>query len=172
MRKLEKQQVVQSLHEAWAKSPAGVLVHYRGLSVAEMNELRRRMHEAKASFKVVKNTLAKRAAEGTGFAAIDKLFTGPTAIAYGDDPVAIAKILVDYAKEHEALQIQGGVLEGRAIDAKGVASLAALPPKEVLLAQLLAVMMGPISGFARVLAEVPASFVRVLAAVRDQKEAA
>jgi len=168
----DKKRLVEALHAAWAEGPAGVVVHYRGLKVAEMTALRRALREVGAVLKVVKCTLARRAAEGTEFAVLEPLFTGPIAIAYGEDPVGLAKALVDFAKQHEALAIRGGVLDGRLIDEAGVKALAALPPREVLLAQLLATMQAPITGFVRVLNEVPASFVRALAAVRDQKQAA
>jgi len=168
----EKKKLVEALHAAWAEGPAGIVVHYRGLSVAEMTVLRRKLREIGARLQVVKCTLARRAAEGTDFAAIVDLFSGPIAIAYGHEPVGMAKAIVDFAKEHSALVIQGGVLDGQPIDAKGVEQLAKMPSREQLLAMLLATMQAPISGFVRVLNEVPASFVRVLAAVRDQKEAA
>ncbi|RME85671.1 MAG: 50S ribosomal protein L10 [Zetaproteobacteria bacterium] len=172
MRREEKKRLVEALRAAWSECPAGVVVHYRGLTVAEMMALRRALREVGAALKVVKCTLARRAAEGTEFAALEPLFSGPIAVAYGQDPVGMAKALVEFAKQHEALVIRGGVLDGRLIDEAGVKALAALPPREVLLAQLLATMQAPITGFVRVLNEVPASFVRALAAVRDQKETA
>jgi len=167
-----KQQIVEKLHAAWSESSAGVVAQYRGLTVAEMGDLRRRLHQANVSLQVVKNTLARRAAEGTDFKAAEELFTGPVAIAYGSEPVGMAKAIAEFAKEHPALEIKGGVLDGKLMDASGVKALAALPSREVLLAKMLGSMQSPISGFVRTLAEVPASFVRVLAAVRDQKQAA
>jgi large subunit ribosomal protein L10 len=167
----DKHRVVEELHAAWSESTAGVVTHYRGLTVAEMGELRRSLHQADVSIQVVKNTLARRAAEGTDFKAAEELFTGPVAIAYGKDPVGMAKAIADFAKAHEALEIQGGVLDGKPIDAAGIKALASLPSREVLLAKMLGSMQSPISGFVRTLNEIPASFVRVLAAIRDQKEA-
>jgi len=167
----DKQQLVDDLHAAWTESTAGVVTHYRGLSVAQMGDLRRRLHQADVSLQVVKNTLARRAAEGTDFKAAEELFTGPVAIAFGKDPVGMAKAISDFAKENEALEIKGGVLEGKPIDAAGIKALASLPSREVLLAKMLGSMQSPISGFVRTLNEIPASFVRVLAAVRDQKAA-
>lgn len=168
----DKQRIVDELHAAWSESTAGVVTHYRGLSVSQMGELRRALHNADVSLQVVKNTLARRAAEGTGFKAAEELFTGPVAIAYGKDPVAMAKAISDFAKNNDALEVCGGVLDGKMVDAAGVKALAALPPREVLIAKMLGSMQSPISGFVRTLAEVPASFVRTLAAVRDQKQAA
>lgn len=172
MRQEEKQRVVEELHAAWSKANAGVMTHYRGLSVAEMSDLRRRLRQAQMSIQVVKNTLAKRAAEGTDFAVAEDLFTGPTATAFGADPVALAKELSDFAKEHESLEICGGVLDGKRVDQSDIKALASLPPREVLLAKLLGSLQSPMGGFVRTLAEVPACFVRTLAAIRDQKQAA
>jgi len=170
--KNDKQRIVEELHAAWSESTAAVVAQYRGLTVSQMGSLRRSLHEADVTLQVVKNTLAKRAAEGTDFKVAADLFTGPVAIAYGNDPVAMAKAISDFAKQHEALEIKGGVLDGKMIDVSNVKALASLPSREVLLAKMLGSMQSPISGFVRTLAEVPASFVRTLAAIRDQKEAA
>ncbi|RMH51799.1 MAG: 50S ribosomal protein L10 [Zetaproteobacteria bacterium] len=172
MNREQKRELVDALHAEWSRASAGVVVHYRGLSVAESGALRRALHDAGISFRVVKNTLARRAARETGFAAAEPLFSGPIAVACGDDPVAMAKAIADFAKEHEALVVRGGVLDGKLIDAAQITALASLPSREVLLAKLLGSMQAPISGFVRVLGEVPASFVRALAAIRDQKRAA
>ena len=170
--KNDKQRIVEELHSAWSESTAAVVTHYRGLSVTQMGELRRELHKADVTLQVVKNTLAKRAAEGTDFKVAEELFTGPVAIAYGKDPVGMAKAIADFSKKHEAFEIKGGVLDGKMVDVAGVKALASLPSREVLLAKMLGSMQSPISGFVRTLAEVPASFVRTLAAIRDQKEAA
>jgi len=169
--KQDKQRIVDELHTAMSESTAGVVTHYRGLTVSQMGDLRRALHNADVSLQVVKNTLARRAAEGTDFKAAEELFTGPVAIAYGKDPVGMAKAISDFAKSNDQLKVCGGVLDGKAIDAAGVKALAALPSREVLLAKMLGSMQSPVSGFVRTLAEVPASFVRTLAAIRDQKEA-
>jgi len=168
----DKQNVVEALHTAWAEATAAVVTHYRGLTVTEMGLLRRNLRSAEVKMQVVKNTLARRAAEGTGFAVAEEFFSGPTAIAYGTDPVALAKTLSDFAKSNEALKILGGVLDGKRLDPADVNALASLPSREVLLAKMFSTMQAPLSGFVRTLNEVPASFVRTLAAVRDQKEAA
>ena len=168
----DKQRVVEELHGAWSEASAGVVTHYRGLSVSEMGALRRALRQADVSLQVVKNTLARKAAEGTDFSVAEEFFTGPTAIAYGNDPVGLAKALSQFAKANEALQILGGVLDVKRLEQADIKALAELPPREVLLAKLLGSLNSPISGFVRTLAEVPASFVRTLAAVRDQKQAA
>jgi len=167
-----KQNVVETLHAAWTEATTGVVTHYRGLTVTEMGSLRRDLRSAEVKMQVVKNTLARRAAEGTDFAVAEEFFSGPTAIAYGTDPVALAKALSDFAKSNKALKILGGVLDGKRLDQADVKALASLPSREVLLAMMLGSMQAPLSGFVRTLNEVPASFVRTLAAVRDQKEAA
>jgi len=170
--KNDKQRIVEELHNAWSESTAAVVTQYRGLTVSQMGDLRRRLHQADVSLQVVKNTLARRAAEGTDFKVAEELFTGPVAIAFGNEPVGMAKAIAEFAKENEAMEIKGGVLDGKMIDVAGVKALASLPSRDVLLAKMLGSMQAPISGFVRTLAEVPASFVRTLAAIRDQKEAA
>jgi len=170
--KNDKQRIVEELHTAWSESTAAVVTEYRGLTVSQMGDLRRSLHQADVSLQVVKNTLARRAAEGTDFKVAEELFKGPVAIAFGKEPVGMAKAIADFAKANEAMVIKGGVLDGKMIDVAGVKALASLPSREVLLAKMLGSMQAPISGFVRTLAEVPASFVRTLAAIRDQKEAA
>jgi len=152
-----------------SEANAGVVTHYRGLTVAQMEQLRRTLHQSGVSLQVVKRTLARRAAEGTGFKAAEDLFTGPIAIAYGRDPVGMAKAISEFADKNDKLEIVGGVLDGKLLNAADVKALASLPSREVLLARLLGSMQSPISGFVRTLAEIPTSFVRALAAVRDQK---
>ncbi|MDQ6964113.1 MAG: 50S ribosomal protein L10 [Mariprofundales bacterium] len=172
MNREQKQQLVESLHASWLEASSAVVVHYRGLSVGQSGELRRVLHQVGVSFRVVKNTLARRAADDTKIEAAKPLFSGPVAVAYGNDPVAMAKALADFAKKSAELTIQGGVLDGKMLDAAQIKALALLPSREVLLAKMLGSMQSPITGFVRTLSEVPASFVRTLAAIRDQKQAA
>jgi len=168
----DKQQLAQKLHAVWVNTEAAVVTHYRGLTVDQMNQLRSTLRQAGSSLLVVKNTLARRAAEGTDLAVASHLFVGPTAIAYGNDPVALAKAVSTFAKKNDKLVVLGGVLDGSCIGESEVTALASLPSKEVLLSKLLGSLQSPISRFVRTLSEVPASFVRTLAAVRDQKETA
>lgn len=170
MKQEDKRQVVDELHAALSESSAGIVTHYRGLSVLEMSDLRRRLKSFDISLRVVKNSLIRRAAEGTDFKVVDPLFTGPVAIAYGSDPVGMAKAISEFSSKHEAFEVKGGVLDGKLIDASDIDALASLPSRDVLLAKMLGSMQSPISGFVRTLNEIPSSFVRVLAAVRDQKE--
>ena len=172
MNRQDKKNVVETLHTAWLEANTGVVTHYRGLTVAQMGTLRRDLRSAKVHMQVVKNTLARRAAEGTSFTVTEEFLTGPTAIAYGNDPVALAKALSDFAKSNEALKILGGVLDGKRLGEADVKMLASLPSREVLVAKMLGSMQSPLSGFVRTLNEVPASFARTLAAIRDQKQAA
>ncbi|OIP99128.1 MAG: 50S ribosomal protein L10 [Zetaproteobacteria bacterium CG2_30_46_52] len=171
MNRENKQNIVDELHAAWSESNSAVVAQYSGLNVAAMGDLRGRLHKAGVSLRIVKNTLARRAAEGTDFKAAEELFTGPVAIAYGSDPVGMAKAISEFAKKNDALEIRGGMLEGKLIDAAGVKALANLPSREELLSKMLGSMQAPIVGFVRTLNEIPASFVRTLAAIRDQKQA-
>ncbi len=172
MRLNDKQRVVEELNTALKASSSAIVAHYRGLTVSQMGELRNDLHKAGQSLQVVKNSLAKRASQDTEFAVAEPLFKGPTVLAYGSDPVALAKALSDFAKKHDAMQVLGGVLDGKLIDSNNINALASLPSREVLLAKMLGSMQSPITGFVRTLSEVPASFVRTLAAIRDQKETA
>lgn len=170
--KLEnKKEIVVKLQEKFSRAKLVVLTDYKGLNVAAMNDLRAKLREAGVDYQVVKNTLLRRAAEGTEVAAISDSFAGPSAVALSlDDPVAPAKVLVDFSKANEKLEIKAGVMEGKVLDAAAVKALSALPSQEVLLAKLLSVMIAVPTGLVTVLNEVPATFVRVLAAIRDQKE--
>ena len=172
--KLEsKKEIVTKLLYRFAQAKLVVVTDYKGLNVAAMNELRAKLKEAGVEYQVVKNTLLRRAAEGTPVAEISDSFIGPSAIALSlEDPVAPAKVLVDFSKANEKLEIKIGVMEGKVLDAGAIKALSALPPQEVLLAKLLSVMIAVPTGMVTVLNEIPAKFVRVLAAIRDQKEAA
>jgi large subunit ribosomal protein L10 len=143
------------------------------LDVAAVTKLRSELTESKIDFKVVKNTLLRRASADTDVALIADLFTGPTAIAVSyDDPVAPAKIISEFAKENTKLEIKGAVMEGKAIGPDGIKALSSLPPREVLLAQVLSTINGVPTNFVRVLAAVPTGLLNVLQAIKDQKEAA
>ncbi len=171
--KLEnKKQIVTQLKDRFAQAKLVVLTDYKGLNVAAMNDLRAKLREAGIDYQVVKNTLLRRAAQETDAAALIDSFTGPSAIALSlDDPVAPAKVLTEFAKANDKLEIKAGVMEGKFLDAASIKALAALPSREVLLAKLLSVLVAVPTGMVTVLNEIPAQFVRVLAAVRDQKEA-
>jgi large subunit ribosomal protein L10 len=150
-----------------------ILTDYKGLNVAAINDLRRKLREENIEFQVVKNTLLLRAAEGTDTALMKDQFTGPSAIALSyEDPVAPAKVLTQFAKDNKALEIKAGVMSGKFLDFTDLKALAELPPREVLLGQLVGVLNNVPTSFVRVLAEVPRQMLNVLNAIKDQKEAA
>ncbi|MBF0613968.1 MAG: 50S ribosomal protein L10 [Magnetococcales bacterium] len=170
MNQTEKAVVIQEVQESMSRSEVAIATHYRGLSVAAMTRLRREIRQAGAELRVVKNTLAKRAIQGSSFEPLGAVLTGPTVLAFSKDPVAPAKILTDFAKKNPLLVIQGGVLNGVYMSPDDIVELSKLPSKEVLLARLLGTMMNPVQGIVGVLAAVPASFVRVLDRIREEKE--
>lgn len=173
MRIKEKQQIAEDLRDRLSKSAIIVLTDYKGLDVAAMNDLRRRLRAEQIEYQVVKNTLLIRAAEDNDIALIKDYFKGPSAIALSyEDPVAPAKVLSQFAKENKKLEIKVGVMNGQVLDADDIKALATLPSREVLLGQLLSALNAIPTSFVRTLAEVPRSVVSVLAAIRDQKEAA
>ena len=140
----EKETELQDLERAFRGTESAIVVDYKGLKVPEVTELRRQVRRAHASYKVVKNTLAKRALKGTTFETLTESFTGTTAVAYsGDDAVALAKVLTTFAKTAPALQIKAAVVQGRAIKAAEVTDLASLPGKPELYAKLLFVLQAP-----------------------------
>ena len=168
----EKKAVVAEVSGKLTDAQAAMLAEYRGLSVAQMTVLRRKAHEGKVYLRVVKNTLARRAVEGTSFECLKDQMFGPLAFAVSTDPVAVAKILSEFAKDNEALKIKAGAMGGKLMSLAQIQALAVLPGREQLLAMLLGTMQAPIQKFVQTLNEVPAKFVRALAAVRDAKASA
>lgn len=168
----QKKAVVSEVSEAISGAEAAILAEYHGLTVAEMTELRRKAREAGVYLRVVKNTLAKRAVEGSSFECLKDHMVGPLAFAASTDPAAVAKVLDEFAKENDKLVIKTGAMGGVIISQAELKALAKLPGREELLAILMATMHAPIQKFVRTLNEVPASFVRTLGAIRDAKEAA
>ena len=156
MAKVElKQPIVAEISELLDGAATAVVVDYRGLTVAQDTELRKQLREAGVTYKVYKNTMIRRAAEGTAFAALDPHLEGPTAIAVSKtDATAAARILAEFAKKADKLEIKGGVVEGNYYDAKGMQVIATIPSREVLLGRLLGSMQSPIANFARVLNQI------------------
>ena len=149
MDKAQKERVVAELAERLRTTDTLIVADYRGLTMPQIDELRSKLIEHGARFAVVKNTLTKRAAEAAGSDTLLALLEGPTAIAFlesGGDPVAVAKALVDAARDTRVLEIRGGMLEGRPIEAAEIESLAKLPPLDVLRSQVLATVIAPITG--------------------------
>ena len=163
---------LQQLETAFKATETAVLVDYKGMNVPQVTELRRQLRTAKASYTVVKNTIAKRALKGTSFEPLEAFFVGTTAVAYTKkDPVALAKTLTTFVKSAPTLKIKAAVVQGRAVKPTEIAELAALPGRPELYARLLGTMQAPIVKLVRTLNEVPSRLVRALAAVRDAKPA-
>jgi large subunit ribosomal protein L10 len=173
MRLEEKQKITEDLHQRFSKSAIVVVADYKGLDVSSMNDLRRKLREEDIEFQVAKNTHLMRAAKDTDVALIQDYFKGPSAVALSyKDPVAPAKILTQFAKDNQKLEIKAGVLKDKVLDVDAIKALAKLPSREVLLGQLLSVLNEVPTSFVRTIAEIPRSLLNVLAAIRDQKEAA
>ena len=167
----EKQSIVAEVAKQVAGAQAIVMAQNRGLPVADMTQLRAKARASGVYFRVVKNTLVRRAVADTPFAPLSDRMVGPLAYGIGPDPVAVAKVLNDFAKAHEKFVIAGGAMPGQVMSAKEIAALASLPSREELLARLMGTMQAPIAKLVRTMNEVPAKFVRTLAAVRDAKAA-
>jgi len=166
----EKKAVVTEVSAEIAKAQAIIVAEYRGLEVGNMTNLRREARKAGVYLRVLKNTLARRAVEGTPFAGLSEHLVGPLVYGISPDPVATAKLLNDFAKSNDKLVIKAGAMPNVVISAKDVKALATMPSREELLSQLLGTMQAPIAQFVRTLNEVPTRFVRGVAAVRDKKE--
>ena len=168
MDRAQKQQLTASLHQDLSETVCVVVTHQTGLTVAEVTELRRQMRSAGARYRVTKNRLAKRALEGTPFEALAPLFSGPTAIAFSQDPVAAAKAAVEYANRNQKLTIVGGGLQGQLLDQAAVKALATLPSLDELRSRLIGLLNAPATKLA-VLLQTPAGQVaRVIAAHSEQ----
>jgi len=168
----EKQEVVAEVSARLAKAQTVVLAEYRGLPVEDITALRSQARASGVYLRVVKNTLARRAVKGTPFEKLADQMVGPLAYGISEDPVAAAKVLHAYAKGNDKLVIKGGMMPNYVMTAKDVGNLASMPGREELLAKLAGTMQAPIAKLVRTLNEVPSKFVRVLAAIRDQKEKA
>ena len=167
-----KKEVVAEVSERLAKAQTVVLAEYRGLPVEQITVLRSQARASGVYLRVLKNTLARRAVQGTPFEKLSDQMVGPLAYGISDDPVAAAKVLHAYAKGNDKHVIKGGMMPNYLMTAKEVGNLATMPSREELLSKLLGTMQAPIAKFVRTLNEVPGKFVRTLAAVRDQKEKA
>lgn len=165
-----KKEVVAEFSARLANAQAVVLAEYRGLPVEKITQLRARARASGVYLRVLKNTLARRAVQGTPFEKLADQMVGPLAYGVSDDPVSAAKLLHAYAKENDKLVIKGGAIPGQVMNAKEVGSLAALPSRDELIAKLMGTMQAPVTTFVQTLNQVPSKFVRTLAAVRDQKE--
>ena len=169
----QKKELVERLNQELSEAAIAILVDYKGLDVENITKLRADIRQRGAGMEVVKNTLLRRAAEGTDAALLEEYYEGPNAIVISrDDPVAPAKALVDFVKENEKLEIRAGVFNGELVGVDQIQQLAKMPSREELLGQLASTLNQVPTSFVRVLNEVPGSMVNVLDAIREQKEAA
>jgi len=167
----QKEETIQQLATVLSDSQAVFLTDFKGLNVEEMRDLRRKIRDAGGRYLVIKNTLGRLAAQGLDAEKLTGLMMGNNAVGLArEEPVAVAKALVDYAKGHEKMVIKGGVLSGQLLNVDQIKAMASLPPREVLLAQLLGGMNAVPTGLVRVMAAVIQNFVYALAAIHEQKE--
>lgn len=168
----QKQQIVAEVNEIAASALSAVVADYRGLTVAEMTDMRTKARDTGVYLRVVRNTLAKRAVEGTDYACLDEAFVGPTLLAFSqEDPGSAARLIKDYAKEHDALEVKALAIGGEMFGADQLDRVATLPTLDQARAMLLSVMLAPATKLARTLNEVPGKLARTVAAIRDQKQA-
>ena len=171
MNKQEKTQEIEALkNELQSRQPTFVLA-YRGLTVNQVSALRKKVRAASARYRVVKNRLALRVIQGTPYEGLAPHFEGPTAIAYSSkDPAALAKVLEEFIKENQGLQVKAGLVDGRVIDPQAIKALAALPPREVLVTLLLAALNAPMVRLVTVMKEPARGLVRVLDEIARKKQ--
>jgi large subunit ribosomal protein L10 len=167
----EKKKIVDEMRDKFSKSAIAIVTDYKGLDVASINSLRKKLREAEVEYKVVKNTLLRRASESTDAALLQDYFKGPSAVAFSyDDPVGPAKVLSDFASKNNNLEIKAGVLNGKVLDFSEIKALAKLPSREVLLSQVLSAMNGVPTSLVSALNNVMGNLLNVLNALKDQKE--
>lgn len=165
----EKKAIVAEVSTQVASAQAIIMAEYRGMEVGHMTQLRAKARESGIYFRVVKNSLVRRAVEGTPYAGLAEHMVGPLAYGISSDPVAAAKVLHDFSKENDKFVIKVGAMGDKIMSLDDVKALASLPSREELIAKLLGTMQAPVAKFVRTLNEVPSKFVRGLAAVRDTK---
>lgn len=165
----EKEAVLKNVAELAEKSQSLVIAEYRGLTVAEMTELRSKAREQNVSLSVLKNTLARRALQGTAFEVATDEMTGPLVYGFSEDAAAVAKVMSDFAKQNTRLVLRGGAIDGKKLAVDEVKQLANIPSKEVLLGQLCGLLNAPMTQLVTLLQAPSVRFARVLSAVAQQK---
>jgi large subunit ribosomal protein L10 len=166
-----KEGLVENYQGGVVKAPNVFLVKYQGITVPQVTDLRTRVRESGGHYEVVKNRIVLRVLDGSVLEGLKEHFEGPTAVAYNeDDPVALAKVLTDFAKEVPAIEFKAGFVDGQVVEAEELKQIATLPSREELIAKLLFLLQSPITGFVRVMAALPQQFVTVLEQVRQEKE--
>ena len=169
----DKQAIVADVAKVASSALSAVVADYHGLTVVEMTELRNQARAQGVYLRVVRNTLLKRAIEGSEYECLNEALVGPTILAFSqEDPGSAARVVKDFAKDHEQLEVKALAIGGKLLAASELDALAKLPTRDEALAQLMSVMQAPIAKLASTLNEVPTKLVRVVAAVKDQKEAA
>ena len=169
----EKQAIVAEVNETAQAALSAVMADYRGVTVDAMTQLRKSARESGVQVRVIRNTLAKRAFEGTELECMNDALTGPCIVAFAmEDPGASARLFKDFAKEQEAFEIKALSVGGKLLPAEQIDALAKLPTRDEALALLMAVMQAPVTKLARTMNDIPGRVTRVVAAVRDQKQAA
>lgn len=169
----DKQSIVAAVNSVASSALSAVVADYRGLTVSQMTNLRKQAREQGVFLKVVRNTLARRAVEGTEYECLKDSLVGPTVIAFSQaDPGAAARLLKDFSKGNDKLQVKALSVGGKVYGAKDIDILATLPTKDQAISQLMSVIQGPVAKLARTLNEVPGKLVRTIAAIKDAKDAA
>ena len=168
----DKKAIVAEVNETAGQALSAVIADYRGLTVEEITDVRKKARESGVYLKVIRNTLARRAVEGTEFECLTDAFVGPTMVAFSqEDPGSAARLLKDCAKEYEALEVKALSIGGQLLEAGQIDKVAKLPTRDEAIATLMSVMQAPVVKLVRTVNEVPTKVTRVVAAVRDQKQA-
>lgn len=174
MNRTEKQDMVSALGQIFKEAQVGFLIDYIGLNVEEISDLRRKLHESESNMRVLKNRIAKLAIRETPFATLEAELTEPRALVYGDEPVSLAKVVSKFLRDNKKVSYISGILvtptENKVLENADMMALGALPTREELLIKLLFVIQSPPTQFVRTLNEIPAQFVRILAALAAKKE--
>lgn len=166
----DKAQLIEDYENGLAVSPHAFVLGFQGIKVPQVTALREKIRQSGGSYAVVKNTLALRAVTGQALDALKDHFTGPTAVVYGGDPVALAKVLTEFAKDVPAIQFKAALVESRPLEGAQVKDIAQLPSREELIGKLLFLMQSPVSRFVRVLAAVPQQLVIALDQISKQRD--